>query len=205
MSSHPSPDPPVPYQVPATPAFTPPLPGQPGYQWGGAIPTYPFASFRKRLLAALLDMVIVLALICVPLALGIVLMITSTDTTTHADGTSTSAVTDGARLTGGVTLIAVSVAIALLYEPLLTARKGARNGQTVGKQALGIRITNLQGGPISAGQAWGRSLFASLISKNLLYLGYLWMLWDAMRQTWHDKVAGTLVLETLGPTLLSNE
>lgn len=200
MNMHSSPNPAVPYQSPSAQPFASPLPGQPGYQWGGAIPAYPFASFGKRLLAALLDTAIILALMLVPLILGIVLMANSTETTAHADGTSTSTVTNGGSLAGGIILIAASVALALLYEPLLTARKGSRNGQTLGKQALGIRITNLQGGPISTGQAWGRSLFASLISKNVLYLGHLWMLWDAMKQTWHDKVAGTLVLDTSGPT-----
>jgi uncharacterized RDD family membrane protein YckC len=27
-----------------------------------------------------------------------------------------------------------------------------------------------------------------------LYLGFLWMLWDNKKQTWHDKAAGTVVV-----------
>ena len=53
----------------------------------------------------------------------------------------------------------------MLYEPLMTARKGVHNGQTLGRQAAGIRITNLQGGPIAKGQAWGRYLFKAFFSS----------------------------------------
>jgi uncharacterized RDD family membrane protein YckC len=38
-------------------------------------------------------------------------------------------------------------------------------------------------------------LFAVVISSNILYLGFLWMLWDGDRQTWHDKIAGTVVIK----------
>ncbi len=180
------------------PLYTPgpgPLPGQPGYQWGAGVPPYPFATFGRRLLATLLDSLIVLAIMAVPLVLGIVLMGVSTETTPGPNGTSVSTVTNGGLFTVGILLMIAAVVLAVLYEPTLTARKGAHNGQTPGRQALGIRITNLQGGSISAGQAWGRFLFASFISKNVLYLGYLWMIWDSMKQTWHDKVANTLVLD----------
>lgn len=57
----------------------------------------------------------------------------------------------------------------------------------------GVRITDLWGGPVSTGQTWGRALFKELFSGKLLYLGYLRMLWDGRKQTWHDKVASTYV------------
>jgi uncharacterized RDD family membrane protein YckC len=90
------------------------------------MPIYPFASFGKRLLAALLDTTIILALMCAPLILGIVMTLNGTEATTHPDGMSTSTVTNGGLLAGGIVLIVVSVSLALLYEPLLTARTGAQ-------------------------------------------------------------------------------
>jgi uncharacterized RDD family membrane protein YckC len=27
-----------------------------------------------------------------------------------------------------------------------------------------------------------------------IYLGFFWMLWDREKQTWHDKVAGSVVV-----------
>ena len=31
-------------------------------------------------------------------------------------------------------------------------------------------------------------------SSSLCYLGYLWMLWDKDKQTWHDKIVSTVVV-----------
>lgn len=34
----------------------------------------------------------------------------------------------------------------------------------------------------------------SLASQMVLLLGYLWMIWDPKKQTWHDKVANSVVV-----------
>lgn len=68
------------------------------------------------------------------------------------------------------------------------------NQATVGKKALGIKVTNLNGGPITFGQATGR-YFGKLLSALILLIGYLMMLWDDKNQTLHDKLAGTLVVK----------
>ena len=34
----------------------------------------------------------------------------------------------------------------------------------------------------------------SYVSQFALLLGYFWMLWDRDKQTWHDKVAGSVVV-----------
>lgn len=78
----------------------------------------------------------------------------------------------------------------IMYEALLIAYW---NGQTIGKKAMGIRVVSTGGGPVSVGSAFVRSLM-KLVSGAVLLLGYLWMLWDPNRQTWHDKVAGTYVV-----------
>jgi uncharacterized RDD family membrane protein YckC len=49
------------------------------------------------------------------------------------------------------------------------------------------------GGPIPYSRALIRYLM-SLVSAFALLIGYLWMLGDARKQTWHDKVANTLVV-----------
>jgi uncharacterized RDD family membrane protein YckC len=71
-----------------------------------------------------------------------------------------------------------------------------RTGQTPGDAALSIRVVDLRdgtGGPIGYGRAFVRWL-VSLVSGLLFLLGYLWMLWDSQRQTWHDKAAGSVVV-----------
>jgi uncharacterized RDD family membrane protein YckC len=87
---------------------------------------------------------------------------------------------------------AISTLIGLAYYVTL---EGGPTGQTLGKKALGIRVYDFRGagGPIGYGRALVRSL-VKYISGAVLLLGYLWMLWDKEKQTWHDKAAGSVVV-----------
>ena len=77
-----------------------------------------------------------------------------------------------------------------------TLLEGGATGQTLGKRALGIRVIDLaRGGPIGPGRAFIR-LVGRLVSWLPIYLGYLWMLWDREKQTWHDKMSGSVVVPT---------
>ena len=68
-------------------------------------------------------------------------------------------------------------------------------GQSWGHKAMGIRIIDANtGSTISAGRVFGRQL-ARIVSGCVCYLGYLWMLWDGRKQTWHDKIVGTVVVK----------
>ena len=72
--------------------------------------------------------------------------------------------------------------------------EGSGSGQTVGKRVVGIRVVDFETGlPISYGRAFARNL-GRLLSGLVFLLGYLWMLWDRDRQTWHDKIASTTVV-----------
>ena len=68
------------------------------------------------------------------------------------------------------------------------------NMATIGKRAMRIKVTDLSGNRITFGQATGRH-FGKIISTLILLIGYLMMLWDEKRQTLHDKIAGTLVIQ----------
>jgi uncharacterized RDD family membrane protein YckC len=69
-------------------------------------------------------------------------------------------------------------------------------GQTPGDAALSIRIVDKDGGgSIGYGRAFVRWL-VSIISGAVILLGYLWMLWDSEKQTWHDKAANAVVVPT---------
>ncbi|WP_346238242.1 RDD family protein [Niabella insulamsoli] len=65
---------------------------------------------------------------------------------------------------------------------------------TLGKRALGLKVTNMEGGRISFLNALGR-YFATILSALIIFIGYLMMLWDDKKQTLHDKLAGTLVVK----------
>ena len=67
-----------------------------------------------------------------------------------------------------------------------------RTGQTPGDAALGIRVVDIDNGNvIGYGRAFGRCL-VSIVSGLVIVLGYLWMLWDPRKQTWHDKAVSSL-------------
>jgi uncharacterized RDD family membrane protein YckC len=65
---------------------------------------------------------------------------------------------------------------------------------TIGKKALGLKVTTTEGQPISFAQATGR-YFGKILSTLILLIGYLMMIWDEKKQTLHDKMANTLVVK----------
>ena len=67
-------------------------------------------------------------------------------------------------------------------------------GQTPGNAALSIRVVGKDdGATIGYGRAFVRWL-VSLVSGFVILIGYLWMLWDSEKQTWHDKAANSVVI-----------
>jgi uncharacterized RDD family membrane protein YckC len=64
---------------------------------------------------------------------------------------------------------------------------------TLGKLAMGLRVTDLEGRRLGFGRASGR-YFAHLISSLTLFVGYLVQPFTERRQALHDLVAGTLVV-----------
>ncbi|MDP9070763.1 MAG: RDD family protein [Actinomycetota bacterium] len=93
------------------------------------------------------------------------------------------------RLLGQV----VSTLLGLAYWAYL---EGSPSGQTLGKRAMNIRVVDFSNGePIDVGRALIRYL-GRIVSGIPCALGYLWSLWDKEKQTWHDKIAGTVVVPT---------
>lgn len=66
-------------------------------------------------------------------------------------------------------------------------------GQSLGKKALGLNLIKEQTGqPIGAGMAFVRDI-AHVVDSIICYVGWLFPLWDAKKQTLGDKIVGTLV------------
>jgi uncharacterized RDD family membrane protein YckC len=64
---------------------------------------------------------------------------------------------------------------------------------TIGKLALGIIVTNMQGQRIGFGQATGR-YFGKFISAMMLMIGFMMAGWTEKKQALHDMLAGCLVI-----------
>lgn len=65
---------------------------------------------------------------------------------------------------------------------------------TVGKIALGIQVTDLNGARISFARALGRNL-AEILSALILLIGYIMVAFTERKQGLHDMIAGTLVVK----------
>jgi uncharacterized RDD family membrane protein YckC len=68
------------------------------------------------------------------------------------------------------------------------------SGQTPGKSVMKIKIVSVDGSPMSFGKAVMR-LIGYFVSGLVFYLGFIWILFDANKQGWHDKIAGTYVVK----------
>jgi uncharacterized RDD family membrane protein YckC len=109
----------------------------------------------------------------------------------------------GAVVTGVFGFLAYLV-VAFLYAPLLMAREGPRNGQTWGKQALGIRVIRDGGESMSFGWAalreiavkgLGVGIASSIIPIIPWFLNFFWPLWDDQNRALHDMIVSTHVVQ----------
>jgi uncharacterized RDD family membrane protein YckC len=76
----------------------------------------------------------------------------------------------------------------------LIAFDGGKRGATPGKRVVGIRVADAdEGGPIGYRRAAVRRL-GYLIGGLPFFAGWLWGLFDPHRQTWHDKLARSVVI-----------
>lgn len=107
------------------------------------------------------------------------------------------AFSDDVPLAVAVPVLVVLAAFHLLYAPLLLSRSGARSGQTLGKQALGLRVVRPGGERLGL----GRALVREIVARSLLGLVPLYSVLDLVtpvfnrsRRAIHDLLADTLVV-----------
>jgi uncharacterized RDD family membrane protein YckC len=182
--------PPPPPGPAGAPSYGGPVPPggweQPIPQWQGWR-GQPLASWGSRVGATLIDWLILLVP-AVVLAVIVVAIASGSDT--------------GAVVTGILGFLAYLVVL-FIYAPVLMARQGPNNGQTWGKQMLGIRVVRDNGLPMSFGWAALReiaikglalSIASSIIPLIPLFLDYFWPLWDDENRALHDMVVSTHVV-----------
>jgi uncharacterized RDD family membrane protein YckC len=138
----------------------------------------PKAGWWQRVGATLIDGLLLSA---VALIVGIAL---------SAGGTSSQDAT--------IAIYAVVFFAALIYSPLLMAREGDANGQTIGKRAMGIRVVHADGHPMTI----SRGLLRDGVGKAILGIIPLYTIADVLlplldgdKQAIHDKVGSTYVVD----------
>jgi uncharacterized RDD family membrane protein YckC len=206
METPPPPERPVtdqPQAPPAGPQAPPPPPSPEAPTYGGPVPPggweqpiaqqvpgwhgRQLASWGSRVAAYLLDGLILLVPV-VALTVIIVAVATGSDT--------------AGWVTGILGFLAYLV-VAFLYAPLLMAREGPHNGQTWGKQVLGIRVIRDNGERMNFGwaalreivvKAFGVGLASSILPFIPWFLDVFWPLWDDQNRALHDMVVSTHVV-----------
>ena len=149
-------------------------------------PQLPLASISKRWLAIIIDGFIV--------AIFTVLLLVVGGALAPLDAAMASA--DEAAVSEAFAnfqsnTLTINLLVSAVYNVLLMVRF---NGRTLGKMMLRLRVVKKRGGRITILDALLRNVFGYMISQIFL-LGYLWALFDSEKQAWHDKMAGTVVVE----------
>ncbi|MFC6707224.1 RDD family protein [Flexivirga alba] len=177
-------------QYGAAQGYGQPYTGQP--QQFGAMP--PLANWGQRVGAYLIDGLVMLPgyLLVIP---GYVMLFSSLNTTNECDTAGyCHTTTTGSPSPASFVLILLGFLVVLGLQIWNRWIKGGK-GQSIGKKALGISlISESTGQPIGAGMAFVRDL-AHMLDGIACYIGYLWPLWDAKRQTFSDKVMNTVVIQ----------
>lgn len=160
--------------VPPQPPYGAPVPGMP--PMGHGAPTTAYAPWAKRVGAFLIDIAPVV----------------------------------GAYIVGAIISAVLPDALGMLIMLLvwlgsigwMVYNYGMQQGETgysLGKGVMGIKLISEQTGqPVGLGLCIAR-YFVHIVDALPCYVGYLWPLWDAKRQTFTDKILTQVVIEQPKP------
>jgi len=160
--------------VPQTMGYAPPL------QYQSPSFDVVYGGFWLRVVAAILDQLI---LVGVGMLTGGIIGFIAGLTGNGPNSQAWPAVT--------VVIQLVGLVIGWLYFAL---QESGPKQATLGKRALGIKVTDLSGQPISFGRATGRH-FGKIVSGLILGIGFIMAAFTQRKQGLHDMMAGTLVVK----------
>lgn len=135
-----------------------------------------YAGFWKRVAAAVIDMLILYAIyFIIVISIGIIML---------AGGDEDLDALEGFGMLAGIT-------VTWLYHALL---ESSSTQATLGKMALGIKVTDTAGNRIGFGRASGR-YFGMFLSGFILNIGFLMVAFTEKKQGLHDMMADCLVVD----------
>lgn len=145
-----------------------------------------YAGFLRRLMAALIDV----GFVTVVLAGGVNIFLTLVVGSLTGNLGSQNPDRQAAEFTYALAQLTTGV-LTYAYFVYTTSKWG----QTLGKKAMGIKVVMKDTQLTPSFKSSLIREFSKLISLIPIYLGFLWMLWDSQKQTWHDKFAKTVVIK----------
>jgi uncharacterized RDD family membrane protein YckC len=173
--------------APAAPAYG----SAPAYSAPTAAPGVAYAGFWLRFVAIIIDF-IALAVVTFPIRLALFGAFGIHRAMRPTFGERPEVIL-GTFLPALLLTISINFVINLLYFSI--CESSSWQG-TLGKKALGLAVTDMQGRRISLGHALGRNL-AKIISSMTLFIGYIVAGFTAKKQALHDLIAGTLVIKQI--------
>jgi uncharacterized RDD family membrane protein YckC len=138
-----------------------------------------YAGFWPRFAAALLDCMVMFIPFC--FVVMIVLVISKLVSTAKGDDTGT------------VILAFLPLTIIFLASFYLAVMESSPLQGTLGKKALGLYVSDIEGRRLTLGRAIGRTL-AKYLSSMTFGIGYIMCGFTRKKQALHDMIAGCLVL-----------
>lgn len=153
-----------------------------------------YAGFGQRLVAFIIDVIIIgvaQSFIIVPLLAAVGLGFASNaENMDFTNPEETAGMIAGIMaLIGGYWILAMCIQI--LY---FTFMESSKNQATVGKMAMGIIVTDLNGGKLDFSKALVRNL-CKIISNFTMLIGYIMAAFTEKKQALHDMIAITLVVK----------
>lgn len=152
----------------------------------------PMAGWWRRVAASTIDSLVVLAA-QIPYFVGLVVLLDAAPGANlfAADTSDYTGVDLGTLiLASGLMLLGSVLGLAALIWNRFVQQ--GRTGQSIGKSALNLYLVSARTGtPVGAGTAFVREIVH--IVDGILYVGYLWPIWDNRKQTFADKIVGTVV------------
>ncbi|MGB8650897.1 MAG: RDD family protein [Mycobacteriales bacterium] len=95
----------------------------------------------------------------------------------------------------GSTGLGALLYLAALAWALYNAYQAGQTGQSTGKKIAGTRLLRAQDGQVVGGGLGIGRYFLHILDALPCYLGFLWPLWDAKKQTFADKILSTVVVK----------
>lgn len=153
-----------------------------------------YAGFGPRLVAVIIDIIIIgvaQSFIIVPLLAAVGFGFAS-----GAENMDFSNPEESAGMIAGIMALIgaywiLATCIQILY---FTFMESSKNQATVGKMAMGIIVTDLNGGKLDFSKALVRNL-CKIISNLTMLIGYIMAAFTEKKQALHDMLASTLVVK----------
>ena len=150
---------------------------------------YKYAGFWIRFVAFFIDAIIV-GVVCAPFAMFSMRRFVTEMMNSGNRGPDPETIV--AFMSGMFMLKIFTVAIGWIYEAWMTS---SERQATVGKIAVGLKVTDLNGQRISFARATGRH-FAKILSAMILLIGYIMVAFMPRKQGLHDLLANTIVVKS---------